>query len=81
MAVSHQWFLQWSAPTPYFSDISSEFKKVSPDWNVPDNNYNRKYIKPYEYPTVNNGLYRSRTHVPNYKETKFERENPYIDGK
>lgn len=83
MAVSHQWFLQWSAPAPYFTDISSEFTKLGPDWNIPDVNYNNKYVqqKPYELPIIKKGRFKTQAHVPTYRKPKFEREKPQINGK
>lgn len=40
MAVSHQWFIQWSAPSMIFADIMSQYKSVNerlnsfePAWN------------------------------------------------
>ncbi|PZC86389.1 hypothetical protein B5X24_HaOG209108 [Helicoverpa armigera] len=32
MAVSHQWFVQWSAPPMLFADISSQYNNVNDRW-------------------------------------------------
>lgn len=35
MAVSHQWFIQWSAPSMIFADITSKYNN---NWNSLDHN-------------------------------------------
>lgn len=37
MAVSQQWFIQWSAPSMIFGDITSKYNNVN-NWN----NFNRQ---------------------------------------
>lgn len=32
MAVSHQWFVQWSAPPMLFADITSQYNDVNDRW-------------------------------------------------
>lgn len=32
MAVSHQWFVQWSAPPVLFADITSQYNDVNGRW-------------------------------------------------
>lgn len=55
MAVSHQWFLQWSAPPMLIADISSRYNNVNERWKDVD----PKWSEPLERPpqsddTVNN---------------------------
>lgn len=33
MAVSHQWFVQWSAPPMLYADVTSQYNDVNERWN------------------------------------------------
>ncbi|XP_068632218.1 dopaminechrome tautomerase-like [Battus philenor] len=44
MAVSHQWFIQWSSPTVIFTDIARQYQKVNHGWNY----YEANRINPLE---------------------------------
>ncbi|XP_045497216.1 protein yellow-like [Colias croceus] len=58
MAVSQQWFIQWSSPSVTFTDISAKYKNVNPYLEQRDLNvlsfYDQKYtnnerLSPYQY--------------------------------
>lgn len=80
MAVSHQWFLQWTSPSVYLSNINTEFKKVNPNWNVPHHNYYTNYVKPYELSSSGNRE-ASRYESIYRKENRFKKEKQQINGK
>lgn len=47
MAVSQQWFVQWSSPSVVFADVNKGFKNVNTHWN----NYNDNYGHQFEVPS------------------------------
>lgn len=46
MAVSHQWFMQWSAPPMVITDITSQYNDFNERWN----NDKPKWSDPIEIP-------------------------------
>lgn len=81
MAVSQQWFVQWSTPSMIFADISRRYNNVNPNWN-----YEQKYRSPYENPSTVNGEYfyddKSKYFGRKLKENfDHDLEKPKINGK
>lgn len=50
MAVSHQWFIQWSPPSMIYADITSQYKKVNERFNT----FKHEPTYPWEVNTFRN---------------------------
>lgn len=70
MAVSHQWFIQWSSPPTVFADINDQFNSVNnwnnakPDWawEVTLGNSDKRY----RFPDYTQHVDKSRYGFPEY---------------
>lgn len=81
MAVSQQWFIQWSPPSTVFNDISSQYKSINenfnnfnPVWNnkLPleeqyKSDYNNRFSKPNTEQKLQNGYDMPKRSQPNCK--------------
>lgn len=69
MAVSHQWFIQWSAPSMIFADLTSKYNNVN-NWNHLDSKLSDPQAfrngDDYNYQTSEND--RQQLHLNNYKD-------------
>ncbi|XP_045771599.1 protein yellow-like [Maniola jurtina] len=81
MAVSHQWFIQWSPPSLLFADINREYNNINPNWN-----YKQNYRSPYERPStaVNEDYYyddRPNYGKSNNKNNDYEAERSKVSDR
>ncbi|XP_014367556.2 protein yellow-like isoform X1 [Papilio machaon] len=59
MAVSHQWFLQWSSPSVVFADISRQYENVQSNWNN-HHHYGRVAYNPVDAQAAIRNSYREK---------------------
>ncbi|XP_028043785.1 protein yellow-like [Bombyx mandarina] len=76
MAVSHQWFVQWSAPSMLFADITSQYNKVNEHFG----NLETKWISSSEssiHRYNNRNVYNGRLQaLRDYSKETLERHKP-----
>lgn len=76
MAVSHQWFVQWSAPSMLFADITSQYNKVNEHFG----NLETKWINSSEssvHRYNNRNVYNGRLQaLRDYSKETLERHKP-----
>lgn len=62
MAVSHQWFVQWSAPPVLLADISSRYNNVNERWKTE----NPQWSDDWEIPEQSGDKVNYYSHRDNY---------------
>ncbi|CAH2106434.1 unnamed protein product [Euphydryas editha] len=68
MAVSNQWFVQWSSPSVVFADVNKGFNNVNPNWK----NYNDNYGNQFEVPSSRSiREYRPPAYASKYGKTNY----------
>ena len=65
MAVSHQWFVQWTAPPVLFADITSQYNGVNERWN----NDKPKWSDPLVLPEQSDDSYNDDQNQGSWKES------------
>lgn len=67
MAVSHQWFIQWSAPSMIFADITSKYN--TNNWDNSDHS-----------PSVPEAFGNEKDYNNNYRTTENDREQLHFNN-